>query len=207
MPELSGVYDSGPIQPVCKIKENLAIYSGGIWNFYRTDYIEPIPRSAPTIVETITAAGLTNLAANGILAKRLVTILQVNDNEFLHLRWKPLDYVEGVLWEQAGQAKFNSRNIQARVDPLTQEDDPYLATTTFWILGLNRDINLEVRNPLQVAISIARFAFWGYRHILSAIDLTKVRAEDKAEMIMGNESVVKKYVGTCTWLPAEGKVS
>jgi hypothetical protein len=168
-PELSGIYDSNPIQPVCKIGENLGIWSQGQWGYYKAKFIEPIPRSSPMIVEAITASGATTLAANGTIAKRIAAILLLNDRELLHLRWEPLDDVEGLLWEQSGSGRFVTRSVQARVTRFTALRDPYLATTTFFILGMNRDMNLEVRNPNPVVIAIARFVFFGYRYLLDPL--------------------------------------
>jgi len=172
MPELSGIYDSGPIQPVIKIGENLSIWTQGKWDYYKAKFIEPIPRSSPMILEAITASGAVILAANGTITKRVVAFLALNDKEFLHLRWEPLDDVEGVLWEQAGTGRFITRSVQARVTRFTAARDPYLSSTTFFILGMNRDMNLEVRNPNPVVIAVARFVFWGYRYLLDVLPTT-----------------------------------
>lgn len=167
---VSGIYDNGPITPVAKIKENLSIWTRGQkWEHYRIAYIEPMPRSSPMVVEMVAASGAATIVANGVIAKRVVAILQLNDLEFLHLRWEPLDDVEGVLWQLATNARFSARNVQARVTPFTSIRDPYLATTTFFILGRDRDMNLEVRNPNPVALPVARFVFFGFRYMLEVI--------------------------------------
>lgn len=206
MSEVGNLYDNGPISPICKIKENISVLTGAEWGHYRVEFIEPIPRGPAAVVEMIFAAGLTTLGAGGLIAKRIVPILQVNDLEMLHLRWEPLDNVEGVLWERAADARFNSRSIQSRVDKLTYLRDPYLATTTFWVIGLNRDMNLEVRNPLAVAISQARFQFFGFRMLLKDWTTIKTFATaDKALLSQGDVEAVKRLIGTSTWLPAEGR--
>lgn len=168
--QVANIYDNGSISPIARIKDNLSIFTENKWRHFNINYIEPLPRSRPMIVEMVTASAATTIAANGTIAKQLVAIIQVALNELLHLRWEPLDDVEGVLWELGGQAKFQSRGVQARVTPFTHIRDPYLATTTFWILGgLNLDMNLEVRNPLPVAQPTARFVFFGYRYILDPL--------------------------------------
>jgi len=168
MPLLSGIYDSGPISPIAKIKENLSIWTRGKWEHFKIDYIEPIPRSSPTVVEMVTAAAVT-IAANGTIAKQAVAILQLNELEFLHLRWEPIDDMEGVLWELPSNARFATRSVHARVTPFTSIRDPNLASTTFFILGKDRNMNLEVRNPNPVALPHARFVFFGYRYMLEEI--------------------------------------
>ena len=169
MPMLSGIYDSQVIQPIVKIRENLAIWSVSKWQHYRVENIEPLPRGSPMLVEMVVASGATTIAAYGTIAKRVVLILQPRELEFLHLRWEPIDDVEGVLWEQAGTGKFAARQVHARVSRDTVVRDPYLVTSTFWVLGRDREMNLEVRNPNPVAIPQARFVFWGYRYMLSVL--------------------------------------
>lgn len=203
----TGIYAPGPIKPAVKIKENLSLWTSGGWEYYRTDFIEPMPRSTPLVVEMVVASGATALAAGGTIAKRIVAILQLNELEFLHLRWEPLDNVEGVLWERAGQGRFMSRGATARVDRNTKTYDPYLATTTFFILGRDRDMNLEVRNPMSYATPVARFAFWGYRYILTLLLPEGVSDADKAALRRGEVDVVKRIIGATTWVPAEGRAA
>lgn len=181
---VGNIYDNGPISPIAKIEENLSIFTRDKWAHFRILYIEPMPRSSPMIVEMVTASGATTIAANGTITKQLVPFLQLNDLEFIHLRWEPIDDVEGVLWEQPGTARFVTRAVHARVTRFTGTRDPYLATTTFCILGMDRNMNLEVRNPNPVALPSARFVFFGYRYLL--------------EVYPGKPDV-------STYLPAEGR--
>ena len=180
--QVANIYDNGPISPIAKIKENLSIWTVGKWAHYNIRNIEPLPRSSPMVAEMVIAPA-TTIPLYGTIAKRLVAILQPGALEFLHLRWEPLDDVEGSLWEQAGTARFTSAAVHARVTRFTAIRDPYLATTTFWILGRQRDMNLEVRNPNPVALPHARFVFFGYRYMLTLLD---------------------REPPVTTWLPAEG---
>lgn len=184
MSEVANLYDNGPISPIAKPKENLSIWTIGKWQHFKIDYIEPLPPSSPMIAEMVTLSGATTIPANGSITKRVIPILQVSDLELVHLRWEPLDDVEGILWEQAGTGRFVTRSVHARVSMFSSLRDPNLATTTFWILGRDRDMNLEVRNPNPVALPLARFIFWGFRYILSPLD---------------------KEPSPTTWVPAEGR--
>lgn len=206
-PQLSGIYDSAWIQPIAKIRENLSILTLGKWMHYWIDYEEPIPPGPAMTVEMVTFSGAAGLAAGGTITKRIVTILQLNDSEFMHLRWEPLDNVEGVLWEQAGQARFQIRNVHSRVDRNTRFWDPHLVTTTFWVMGLQRDMNLEVRNPMAYNTPVARFLFWGWRYLIRPWSWEGVSIEDQNKLGLGDLETVKKYLGQTTWLPAEGKQS
>lgn len=207
MPVLSGIYDSDYIQPVAKVKENLSIMTLGNYSHYIIEYLEPLPPGPASVADMVAIAGATGLAANATINKRIVPILQLNDLEFAHLRWEPLDNVEGVLWELSGQARFNSRNIHSRVDRNSRRYDPSLSLTTFWVLGLNRDMNLECRNPMGYAIPAARFQFFGYRYILKEIDLSGLSSDVKIKMKAGDIATVRASIGTTTWLPAEGRQS
>lgn len=184
MSEVANIYDNGPISPIAKIKENLSIWTNQVWEHFNIEFIEPIPRSSPGVVEMVTATGATTIAANGRIAKAIVAFLQLADNEFFHLRWEPIDDMEGVLWEQASKGRFAARAIHARVNRFTSLRDPYLATTTFWIFGRNRDMTLEVQNPNPVAMPQARFVFFGYRYLLSRLPAAPA---------------------VTTWVPAEGR--
>lgn len=204
---LSGIYDSEFLQPVARIKDNLSIWTQAKWFHYKVEYSEPIPPGPASQVEMVTASGAALLAANAIIAKRIVAILQLNENEFLHLRWFPLDNVEGLVWEQSGQQKLQSRNIFSRVDPRIREWDPTLVTTTFFVIGENRDMNLEVRNPMGYATPVARFQFFGNRMILKPFDTSGLSPDIKNKLSQGDLETVQKVVGQTTWLPADGRQS
>ena len=212
MSEVANIYDNGPISLIARIKDNISVYTAKKWAHYQVVYTEPWPRSSPLRVEMVAAALVTFIAANGVIAKRLVPILQVTNGEMLHVRFEPLDDVEGVVYQLAGTGKFVSRNTHARVSMTTCLRDPYLATTTFFIMGNQKDMNLEVRNPNAVALPQARFQFFGFRYVIEAIiplfperftDVQKAAVRKKLED--GDKETVAQYIGPTTWLPAEGR--
>ena len=184
--QVANIYDNGPISPVARIKDNLAIWTSGKWEPYQIQFIEPIPRSSPLRVDFVDLSGAVTVAANGTIARQLAQVLRLSRDEFLHLRWYPIDDMEGILWEQSSQGRYSARSVQARVNLWTEEWDPWLATTTFFILGMNRDANFEIRNPMGIAWPQARFVFFGYRYVLDELD---------------------KMPAQATYLPAEGMVS
>lgn len=195
MPFVSGIYDGGVIAPVAKIKENLSIWTVGQWSHFRIDFIEPMPANSQSVTDLVLVAGATTIAANGQIAAQLVTFMQLSKLEFLQLRWECLDDVEGLLWEQRSVGRFVTRSLHSRVSLFTPVRDPYLATTTFYILGEDRNALIEAQNPNPVALPQARFRFFGYRYLLKSwID------EDK-EVIRG---ITDGRIPS-TWLPAEGR--
>lgn len=216
--EVANIYDNGPLSLIARIKDTISVYTAKKWEHFQVAFAEPWPRSMPLRVDLVALAGLTNIPANGNIAKRLVPILQVTDDEMLCVRFEPLDDVEGAVWEQSGTGKFNSRNNHARVDMATCLRDPYLASTTFFIMGYQRDMNLEANNPNPIALPQARFQFQGYRYVLDKIvpDLSAVTRADgrpdekQRELIIkrlsdGDKATVAQYIGPTTWLPAEGR--
>jgi len=212
MGTVANIYDNGPISPIARVKDNLSIYTTKKWFHYRVEYIEPWPRSSPLRVDIVALAGAANIAANGTLAKRIVPLLQVTDGEMLHVRFEPLDDVEGAVYEQPGTGKFISRNTPARVDLASSLRDPYLAGSTFFILGFQREMNLEVFNPNPIALFQARFQFRGIRYIIETIvpqlpagTTDKQREEVIRRLGEGDKETVAQYIGPTTWLPAEGR--
>ena len=221
MPTLSGIYDSYGIQPVARINENLSIWTAGHYEHFIIAYSEPIPPGPASQVDMCAIAGAA-LAANGAIAKRIVPILQLNQYEFLHVRWEPIDNVVGLVWELAGQQRNATRNIFSQVDRMTRSLDPTLALTTFFILGNDKDMNLECRNPMAYAIPMARFQFFGHRLLLTPMDLgvkisqhldrtrygndrTTEIARIKQLLWVGDRDAVRDVIGATTYVPAEGK--
>ena len=218
MGTVANIYDNGPLSLIARMKDNLSIYTAKKWEHYQIAFAEPWPRSSPLRVDLVTVAGLTVIAANNNITKRVLPILQVVDGEMICVRFEPLDDVEGVVYEQAGTGRFVSRNTHARVDMATRLRDPYLASTTFFVLGQERDMNLEAFNPNPVAQYQARFQFWGFRYVLdkivpdlSAVNLPNGQADEKRResiirmLAEGDKQTVAQYIGPTTWLPSEGR--
>lgn len=172
MSVVSNIYDNEPISPLVQIKENLNIWTEQTWKPFEVAFIEPIPRSSPYVFNFCLAAAPL-IAANTSVQRQVLAILQMQLNELLHVRFCPIDDVECRVYELAAAARFATRGGQARVSLLTQLFDPYLATTTLFIMGgENKDAQLECINPQPVAIGLARVAFWGYRYILKPLTQT-----------------------------------
>jgi len=172
--EISGIYDNGPIAPVARIKENLSIWFDNKWNPYNIAFIEPIPRSSPYMVDFVVLAGATVIGANATIPRAVSAVLQMSKNELLHLRWEPLDDIEGQLFQLQGMARLQTRGGHARVSRFTGARDPYLATTTFFVMGLEKDAQISAINPNPVALPRARFAFFGYRYVLETLSASPV---------------------------------
>ena len=166
--DVANLYDNGPISPICQIKEHLAIWSEQRWMSFLVDYIEPIPRSSIFTIDLIAQAGVGVLAPGAAIAGQLLPILQVNSNELFHSRWFVIDDIEGQLWELSNMARFAPRGGQAGVNLFTPVYDPWLTTTTFWVLGGSgdKDARIGCTNISGAIIGQARLGFFGYRYIM-----------------------------------------
>jgi len=167
--EVANLYDNGSISPICQIKEHLAVWSEQRWMPFVVDYIEQIPRSSAFTVDLMVTLGVAVLAPGAAIAGQLLPILQCNANELAHLRWFVIDDVEGQLWELSNMARFAPRGGQAGVNLLTPQYDPWLATTTFWVLGGagDKDARVGCTNISGAIIPQARLGFFGYRYIMT----------------------------------------
>ncbi len=203
-------YQPGPIAPVVQMKKNLSIWTGGKWEHFLVDFIEGSPLGSQNVIDMVNVAvaggaAITSLAANGTLPKRVIPALRVDRNELMHLRWRPLEALEGILWEQPNKSRFESRALASRVDWRTGDHDPYFAATSFFIVGVrqgDRDMNLEVRNPTGWIYSQARFEFWGYRYTMTPIEIPK---EKQKLMEQGDLNTMREIMGATTFIVAEGK--
>ena len=166
---IDNLYSQGPLAPICQIGEHLAIWSEQRWMPYKAEYIEPVPRSSAFIVDLIAVAGVGFLAPGAPVAGQLLPILQVNANELSHNRWFVIDDIEGQLWQLSNMARFGPRGGQAGVNLFTPIYDPWLATTTFWVLGGlgDKDARIGCTNLGGAVLPQARLGFFGYRYILT----------------------------------------
>lgn len=173
MSEISGIYDNGPISPIAKIKENLGILTEGAYRYYNIYYVEGLPRSRPLIIDMVGLNNAANIPAYTQLAAQLIQAIRPGGHEkmmeFLHLRWEPLDDVEGFLFELNNQGRFSAAGVFASVTRFSRDLDPYLAATTFFVIGVNKDAQIAAFNPNPVALPRARFVFQGYRYLLTPL--------------------------------------
>ncbi|MCK9602734.1 MAG: hypothetical protein M0R06_27040 [Sphaerochaeta sp.] len=173
MSEVANIYDNGPISPVAKIHENLGILTEGQYQYFTISFIEGVPRSRPMMFDLVALNGAANIGAYTQLNSQLILAIQPagqdRKKELLHLRWEPVDDVEGQLFELAGHARYTPRGAQAVVTRFSRAADPWLAATTFFVLGQNKDAQIGAFNPNGVALPRARFVAWGYRYIVEPL--------------------------------------
>jgi len=164
---VDNLYSQGPIAPICQIMEHIAVWSEQRWIGYQVNFIEPVPRSSTFIIDMVPAAA--TLAAAAAIAGAVQALLQVNNHEMAHYRWFAIDDIEGQLWQLSNMARFSPRGGQAGVNLLTPIYDPWLATTTFWVVGGagDKDARIGCTNISGAVLPQARLGFFGYRYLLS----------------------------------------
>jgi len=157
--EISGIYDNGPISPVAKIHENLGILTEGAYRYFNINYIEGLPRSRPFIIDMVALNNAANIGAYAQLNAQVVTAISPGGSdkvkEFLHLRWEPLDDVEGFLFELNNQGRYSAAGVFASVTRFSRDQDPFLAATTFFVMGVDKDATIGAYTPLNAQISTA----------------------------------------------------
>ena len=172
--ETSGIYDNGPISPVAKIHENIGILTEGSYRYFNIYYIEGLPRSRPLIIDMVALNNVANIGAYAPLNAQLVTAIRPGGSdrmkEFLHLRWEPIDDVEGSLFELNNQGRYSAAGVFASVTRFSRDLDPFLALTTFFVIGVNKDATIGAYNPNAVALPRARFIFQGLRYLVTPLD-------------------------------------
>lgn len=166
---VDNLYSSGPMAPMCQIKEHLAIFTDYSWHGFAVEWAEPVPRSSPFIVDLVDVTGAGTLVPGQTVQGQILGILQQDSNDLGHYRWFVLDDIEGQLWQLSNMARFSPRGGQAGVNLFTPMYDPWLATTTFWVLGGlgDKDARIGCTNISGATIPQARIAFFGYRYILN----------------------------------------
>jgi hypothetical protein len=125
------------------------------------------------MIDMVALLNQANIAAYTQLAAQLVTAIRPGGNdqkkEFLHLRFEPLDDVELFLFELANQGRLSAAGVFASVTRFSRAQDPFLAATTFFVIGVNKDAQIAAYNPNPVALPRARAGFWGYRYLVTPL--------------------------------------
>ena len=203
--------------PHCKVKENLAVWALGRWQYYNVDLIEPLPPSSQSIINN--GAIAANAAIPASVGTELTTFA-IDEHQLLQLRILPLDDIELVVWETQGQSKFTIRTLTARVSLMSALLDPSLATSEFNVLGRDRTAFIQAYNNRAYAIAQSRFLPFGYKYIL--VPIRNVHEEVDAGGIMrpfvyvygddprspgGPQVMTGKYPLITSWVPGEARAA
>lgn len=159
--DIQGAYDAWP---ALDEQDVVVVYTSGTRKPYRVEYVEPLPASVPL------RQNLGAVNAGATVQKVLITGIQLNDNVLLQCRIKPIDDIDLLLFLQQGTAKFWIRNSQATVNLFTQIVDPEWKTTTFFVMGRDKDLYVQVNNVTQYNLVQSRLQVWGWRANVTPLD-------------------------------------
>lgn len=157
---------------------NLEAYAQGTQLYYRVEYVEPLVAGSQGVIN------FGSIAASSLVAKAVQTLLQTDENHLMRFRCVPIDDCEVQFWEPGPNGLKAEKNFQTRATLATPWYDPELIGTEFWVLGMNRDVQIAVYNPRVVTQPSSRVLFFGWHYFLTALDA--------------------KPQGHTTWIPAQG---
>lgn len=178
-PHKSGL---GFMEPVALVEQNVCVLYSNTRHYRKVKWMEQIP---PFQFLNIGA-----VAANAVSPRTQALNLQAWDNEFLQIRWFPLDHAQIRLFLPNASGRSSLRNIQVPYDPNIVYRDPCLHLTEMYIWE-DRNPAFEAINYGAYGLTQCRLIGMGYRFVTEA--LTK-------ETI---EAIIKQMV-PCTYLVASG---
>lgn len=170
------------MEPIVLLDYYVKILVTGKGKIYgKIDFYESVPPFQ--VIDLTAAAPLGPLAAYTALAaatssqKANLNYLELSKNEFGQWRYFPLDDMYVQLFNPAGVAKHQLRNLQIGVEQSIVYRDPLLVSTEFFTLEDNHAAVLGT-NFGAIALATARIVAMGYR--FHFIRLDKALPEDSA---------------------------
>jgi len=155
------IYKAGPVEPVVLPGETVGLYVNKQWQFAQVEYIEPIPRSDPHVVD------FGALAAAATSALTQLTLIEMASNEFGQWRMEALDDIEMTLWQGRSDGRLRSKNRMATVSRFTSLRDEDNSVEFF--VFEDQHAWGQALNPTGYALTQGRVAFWGYRYVTTSM--------------------------------------
>lgn len=152
-PHKSGV---GFMEPVALIGHNVCVKFENDNHYRRIIWLEAL---APFQFLDIGA-----VAAATVSARTQAVNLQAWRNEFLQIRWFPIDTIQVNMFLPNASGRMLLRNLQVPVDPTIVARDPCLHLTEFYVWE-DRNPSFEAINYTAVALTHARLIGQGYRFV------------------------------------------
>ena len=160
----TGMYEPGPIRPVCKAGEQILTIDRAKYRLYRVASVEPFGVSHPLVVNLgAIAAGVAMAPFN------TQTQLDNNDGELSIFRCRVLDDFWFAIYQPAGKARFLNLNQTITINAFSHMTDPCGHLTEFSIFEDDRP-NIAATNPTGYNLVQARVAFWGIKYVLEGKD-------------------------------------
>jgi len=169
------------MEPIALVQKNVCIQYAGYEHYRRVTWFEAIPPFQFLNIGAV-AAGTTT-------PRTPAPNLEVRTDEFLQLRWWPIDTVQVRVYVPDATGRNQLRILQVPVDPTIVTTDPDLHLTEIFVWENNAPA-FEAINYTAVALTQCRLKGMGFRYITEALPIAKIDA------IKGG--------APCTYIPATG---
>ena len=163
----------GPITPVGLPGQNIAVWNGTSWGCHKIINFEGLSRCN---------ALAFNVGAIGAIATAnpfQLLLLELTDDppEMAQFRFFPLDDVQIRLTRGQSDVRSKTQNIVVQTDLLSHQLDPCGHLTEFVVLKVDEPW-IQCTNAQNVALAVARVAFYGYRFRLEDLKFQSPKISD-----------------------------
>ncbi len=150
----------GLVEPIAMIGDNVALYKGNSWFYFKVTMYEPIPWFQFLNLGAV-AANTTNAPVNA-------TNLDMFDNEFGQFRWFPIDNAQ-ILRRHPNITISALKTLQVPVDMNIVDRDPCLHLTEFCTYQDQRP-QFQAINGANIALTQCRLIGGGWRFSIDSIE-------------------------------------
>ena len=154
----------GLIEPIAMIDDNVALYKGNSWNYYKVSLYEAIP--------WFQFLNLGAVAANTVGGLVNAGNLDMFDEEFGQFRWFPIDNAQ-VLRRHPNITTNTLRNLQVPIDMNIVDRDPCLHLTEFFVFEDERP-QFQAINGANIALAQCRLVGGGFRFGINRMDKDQI---------------------------------
>ncbi|KKM05290.1 hypothetical protein LCGC14_1755670 [marine sediment metagenome] len=155
----------GDIVPLAEISERLLIQRDNLWNLYRITGIEPLQPSAALVLNFgAIAVGVP------ITDRTLQTPLELGDFELGQFRMRPLDNIRIRVYQPRAVTKYASKRVVSTVDLHSRITDRCGHLTEIYSYKDEYPF-VDVTNPTDYNLLIARVLFWGFRYKVQKLEV------------------------------------
>lgn len=191
-------YNPGPIQPVCLVGENIGVWTQADYWFFKVLHIEALPasRTMQQDIGAVTSATSSNITE--------ITVARAQDGNLLHVRAAPLDPVELTVYQQRATGRHTAFSATGVISVSTGNRDPHYASSTYFILGKEKSIWVQVANNTGYNLAQSRVRFWGFRYVIDPLPTSDINLLRK--IMAGNATLEEKRAAPgATIVSAEGR--
>ncbi len=154
-------YKAGPIETIVMPGEIVGIWVNKVYNFFRVDYIEGVPRSEPIEID------LGAVAAGAQSAIIQLALLEMPTEEFGQFRAEVLDDTSTILFQGRADQRHKLFTRVATYTRFGSQKDPDGHSGEFYVHENNWAF-MQAQNQTDYALTQTRIAFWGFRYVLTA---------------------------------------